>query len=303
MRAQIGCIRTVVALGVGGLLASCATSAGLTADGKPDSAVDGGTVFGSTVARETGESRADALARVDATYGPVPLVRVYAPGLPPSWDTLGPVLGDAEVVVSFKAAPLEVLSGSADDRLRQWFATAPQDRDTYWVYFHEPENNVEHGHFTPEDYRAAWVHIASLAAEQNNQRLQATVVLMCYTVNPASGRDWRDYVPSTDALEVLAWDCYNHGTDNGRYTPPDVLLDHSVRTANERGVDWAVAELGARLVNGDDGTGRAQWLSAVGDYAIGNGARFVTYFDSTVGADFRLNDDPSIEAWQSLVTR
>lgn len=284
--------------------AGCATSSQLTSGDDVSSGPDpSGTVFGSTVAQGAGESRSEALTRLDAVYGPVPLVRVYAAGLPPSWDTLGQSLDDTQGVVSFKAHPSAVLSGETDDRLRRWFAEAPEDRDTYWVYFHEPENNVESGQFTAAEFRAAWEHIAALAAEQDNERLHATVVLMCYTVDPASGRDWHDYVPDSDSLEVLAWDCYNHRSDQGAYTPPDLLLDRAVRTADDRGVDWAVAELGARLATGDEGTGRAQWLEAVGSYAIRREARFVTYFDSTVGADFRLKDEPSIQAWRALVTR
>lgn len=261
-----------------------------------------GTVFGSTVARGSGESRAEAKDRLDATFGPLTVVRYFSAHLPPDWKTLQRELGSASLVISFKADPASVLAGEVDHELGRWFRDAPTDRDIYWAYFHEPENNVEHGDFSAEEFRLAWEHIAQLASSVDNPSLHPTVVLMCYTVHPASGRDWRDYVPDTNLLEVLGWDCYNSGARQGRYHAPERLLARAVNVSRTAGADWAVAELGSRVAEGDDGTGRAAWLVAVGDYARREGARFVTYFNSTVGADFRLRDEPSVSAWRSLVS-
>ena len=261
----------------------------------------GDTVFGSTVAQGQGETRREAFARINAAYGPVSLVRLYSPGPPPSWQELYRDLGAVDAVISFKAEPEEVVSGALDSRLAAWFAAAPTQRDTYWVYFHEPENDVEQGRFTASDFRAAWEHVAALAAGEDNERLHATVVLMCYTLDPASGRDWRDYLPGGDLLEVLAWDCYNAGSDKGVYADPAVLLDPAVAASDEADAHWGIAELGATLAPGDDGRRRAAWLTAVGEYARENAAQFVTYFDANVGGDFRLSDPASIEAWRRLV--
>ena len=259
------------------------------------------TLFGSTVAQGRGETRQEAFARINAAYGPVSLVRLYAPGPPPSWHELNRDLGAVHAVISFKADPEEVISGALDSRLSAWFAGAPTRRDTYWVYFHEPEDDVERGQFTAAEFRAAWEHVAALAAREGNERLHATVVLMCYTLNPASGRDWHDYVPRADVLEVLAWDCYNTGSDQGVYADPAVLLDPAVAASHDVGAGWGVAELGAKLAPGDDGSGRADWLAAVGAYAREHGAEFVTYFDADVGGDFRLRDPASSQAWRQLV--
>lgn len=264
--------------------------------------LSGHPVFGSTVAQQPGETLGDAHTRVDAEYGPVPLLRIYSPSLPPSWATLKQDLGSVPIVISFKAPPGEVLSGALDDRLSTWFRQAPTHRDTYWIYFHEPENDVAQGSFTPEQFREAWQHIAELAVDQHNPNLHATMVLMCYTANPASGRDWRAYVPSAALLEVLAWDCYNHQARDGGYADPAAMLHRAVDASRSAGADWGVAELGSRLAPGDDGSERATWLTTVGDYARREGARFVTYFDSTVGGDFRLSDPASIAAWRALVT-
>lgn len=260
------------------------------------------TVFGVTPARAPGESWDEAWARATATYGELPVVRLFSSALPPPRESIGGNARDAAVVVSFKAEPSRVLEGAFDSELLAWFAGAPTDRDTYWIYFHEPEDNVEADQFTSEEFRQAWEHIAELAEDAtNNERLHATVVLMCYTVNPISGRGWQDYVPVTELLDVLAWDCYNHQWDEGSYVDPHQLLGPSQQASREVGVAWGIAEIGSRVAPGDDGTGRAIWLRAVGEYAVNQQARFVTYFDSTVGGDFRLTDPASVDAWRALM--
>jgi hypothetical protein len=260
------------------------------------------TLFGVTPGRAPGESVAEAFARAKATYGELPVVRVFSSALPPPWQYLHRHAGHASVVVSFKAEPSHVLGGRLDSRLLAWFSRAPTDRDTYWIYFHEPEDNVEAGQFSSDEFRRAWEHIADLASSTGNERLEATVALMCYTANPVSEREWQDYVPSPDKVEVLAWDCYNHQWEAGLYADPDRLLGRAQQASRQVGAAWGIAELGSRVAEGDDGAGRAEWLRAVGRYAMEGEARFVTYFDSTVGGDFRLTDPASVDAWRALVT-
>lgn len=263
----------------------------------------GTTVFGSTVDREPGESVPDAFTRLDEQLGPLRLLRIYSAGLPPSWEELHRQVGARSTVVSFKADPLEITSGAFDQRLRSWFQDAPRHRETWWTYFHEPENNVEAGHFSAEEFRAAWVHVAALAASVDNPRLHATLVLMCYTLQPASGRTWRDYVPDDGSVEVLAWDCYSLSAGQGGYMDPDALLGDAVEASRAVDAGWGVAELGSRVAAGDDGTLRAAWLKSIGTYAVDNGAAFVTYFNSGGSGDLQLTDEPSIVAWRSLITR
>ena len=90
----------------------------------------------------------------------------------------------------------------------------------YWTYYHEPEDNIEAGAFTAAQYRAAWQRISSLALRANNPRLHATLILMCYTLTPASGRSFADYYPGDAYIDVLAWDCYNQVWAKGQYIAP-----------------------------------------------------------------------------------
>ncbi|MEJ7707699.1 MAG: hypothetical protein WKF82_10835 [Nocardioidaceae bacterium] len=117
------------------------------------------------------------------------MLRLYAPGFPPAWDQLQREYGVRSSVVSFKMNPVATASGLYDERLRSWFLEAPKHRETWWIYYHEPEDNVEAGQFTASEFQAAWMHVAQLAASVENPRLHATVVLMCYTLKPTSGRE------------------------------------------------------------------------------------------------------------------
>ena len=264
----------------------------------------GRPAFGLTVSRQPGETALQAAARTRETYGSVGLARVYSDEFPPSWAEMRRDYGDASVLVSFKIEPADVLNGSYDDRLRAWFADAPADRVNFWSYFHEPENDVEAGRFTTDEFRQAWQHIADLAAQSAPRSLKSTLILMCYSLRPASGRVWQDYVPepATD-VDVLAWDCYNHGSERGEYVRPVRMLHDAVDAAASVGAQWGVAELGSRLAVGDDGSGRAAWLDAIAAYATAQGAAFVTYYDVDRGpnGDFRLSDDPSISAWSEAI--
>lgn len=259
------------------------------------------TLFGTAPGQVGGETRAQAFERSVLAYGRPDVVRVFSAAVPPWWGALSDDVNDTPSVVSFKIPPTEVLSGTADGRLRAWFSSAPTDRDTYWIYFHEPEDNIAAGDYSAAEFIAAWEHIAALAAKSENERLHATVTLMCWTLGDHSGRDWHDYMPDPELVDVLAWDCYNHAAADGDYLEPEALLGDSVRASAEVGAGWAISELGSRIATGDDGSGRAAWLVDVGAYAREHDAVFVTYFDGTVGGDFRLTDNASMQAWAEVV--
>lgn len=262
----------------------------------------GRAVFGSTVSVRPGESIVEARARIADEIGEPPIVRLYSPGAPPAWDELILRAGDAAIVVSFKFDPAVVLSGAADARLRAWFAAAPTDRDVYWVYFHEPEDNIEAGAFTAGQFRAAWRHIDWLAQQASSTRLFGTVVLMCWTLDDRADRTWTDYVPAGPPPDVLAWDCYNRPAETADgYASPDDLFDASVDVSEQVGSRWAIGELGSVLAGGDDGSGRAAWLRSVADYSRERDAAFVTYFHSMIDGAYALNDPASQQAWREIM--
>lgn len=257
------------------------------------------TLAGAAIQLRTGETYAQGLARIDRTYGPLKMARVFYPGLPPAWPGSPADVANRTVVVSFKALPLDIIAGRHDAQLASWFASMPRTRDTYWVYYHEPEDNIRDGTFTAADYRTAWRRLAGLADRAGNSRLRATLVLMCWTLDPLASRNWRDYYPGGDVIDVLGWDCYNDGPVKGAYNSPDGLFAKSIEVSRAAGKPFGYAEIGSLLLD-TTGSGRAAWLRSVASYLRQHNALWVAYFDYPMKGDWRLLDQPSQQAWQEV---
>lgn len=258
---------------------------------------EGGTTFGSSLGTADGSSIAQAITREEQRFGTLDVVRVFEGGMPSGWSRYSSLNG-RDLVASFKAAPAAIIAGTYDKSLRDWFNSAPTDVQVYWSYYHEPEDNIEDGEFTAAQYRTAWKHIAALADETCRTNLHATLTLMGWSTNPSSGRNWHDYYPGSDVVDVMAWDVYSPA---GKYSEPSTMFDLVIAASREVNEPFAVAEVGSRLVSGDSGTRRADWLEKVGEELAASDAVFVTYFDSTVGGDFRLLDSPSYSSWREVV--
>ena len=275
----------------------------------PAQAGTSGTLFGALVAPKHGEGFANAVNRQDAAYGRMPISRVFYGGAVQQWPGNAGLSG-RPVVVSFKYAPSEVLLGIDDSALSSFFAGAPTGYDVYWSYIHEPEDNIGRGEFTAAEYRAAWQHIADLASAAKNTRLHSTLILMCYTMNPASHRNWKDYYVAS-AQSLLAFDCYNHaGKQNTYGAPADIFKPVTDWSAANVGIPWGITEVGSTLSTNDtNGDQRATWLRQVGAFlanqrlAHGYAAIFGIYFDTVgpSGTDYRLTDAASRTAWADVV--
>ena len=269
-----------------------------TESGQGDEAGAQSTLYGAAFARRPGEGYTKALRRTDATLGRLDVVRVFYRRLPKPWP--GKAAG-RNVIVSFRLDPRRVLAGDYDDYMRDWFASVPIGVNVWWTNLHEPEDEIEAGKFTATQYRASFEHLDRLADQAANTRLQSTVILMSWSARPASGRKWRSYVPNPANIDVLAWDIYNRRRDV--YPDPVALLEAAQHDSETIGKPFAVAELASALARGDKGSGRAEWLRAMGDFAVEHDALFVAYYNmlwNGGSVDFRLADAPSIQAWKDL---
>lgn len=287
------------------LLTTTALCTGLIAASTPSSAA-GPTAYGAVVKPQRGQTYAQALAASEDRYGgKLGVIRLFDGNAPDAWSVMGPKLTDHDAIVSFRIPPKEVLSGAHDASLSKWFRDAPTRRTTWFSYLHEPEDNIKRGEFTRADFIDAYRHITLLAraAAPDNPNLRSTLILMCYTVNPKSQRNWRDYFAGQAFVDTIGWDCYNHGAGLNGYGTPQQLLGRAVEATREAGVGFGVAELGSLIANGDDGSGRGDWLVEHAKYLSGVGAEFVSYFDTNgAGTDYRLLDAPSQRAWRSVVS-
>ncbi|MEU8314211.1 MULTISPECIES: hypothetical protein [unclassified Micromonospora] len=261
------------------------------------------TLPGASIGVQNGETFGQALARSDRTFGKLRMARIFFPGLPPAWSGSRADVVDRTVVVSFKASPQEVNTGKFDSRLASWFASIPREHNVYWSYFHEPEDDVERGAFTTAAYRTAWKRIAGLADRTGNPKLINTLILMCWTLDSKSGRSFDAFYPGGDVIEALGWDCYNWGKKWKRYASPQEIYGPMISKSKALGKPWGVAETGSDLVPGDAGTGRAAWIRSMTNFLNGQRPEFVAYYNQTVSqGDFRLLDQPSIQAWKSFCT-
>lgn len=261
------------------------------------------TLPGASIGVQNGETFGQALARSDRTFGKLRMARIFFPGLPPAWSGSRADVVDRTVVVSFKASPQEVNTGKFDSRLTSWFASIPREHNVYWSYFHEPEDDVERGAFSTAAYRTAWKRIAGLADRTGNPKLINTLILMCWTLDPKSGRSFDAFYPGGDVIEALGWDCYNWGKKWKRYASPQEIYGPMISKSKALGKPWGVAETGSDLVPGDSGTGRAAWIRSMTGFLNGQRPEFVAYYNQTVSqGDFRLLDQPSIQAWKSFCT-
>ena len=259
-----------------------------------------GTRFGASVDDVSGDWT-KALHKSDRRYGRMDTVRVFDPGLPSGWSGR---LGDTKrpLVYSFDARPSAVLAGIYDHAIRQWFRAAPKRWPIWWSYIHEPEDNIARGEFTASRYRAAWRHVYQLSQAAHNHQLHPTLILMCWTLSPNSGRTFSDYYPG-DFIKVLSWDCYNSASVATSYKAPSAIFGRAVAKTRALGKGFGVAEFGSRLVPGDDGSRRAMWLADVARYTAKHHARFVTYWDANIPAgSFKLRDLPSSRSWRSVVS-
>jgi beta-mannanase len=241
------------------------------------------------------------LTSATAEFGHLPIIRVYYTGMPDpnAWTTGAPAINKSAVVLSFRVLPSTILSGVDDAALAHFFDTAPTGHPIYYSYYHEPEPFIEAGTFTLAQYKAAWTHIVDIADAAHNPYLRSTLILMSWDLDPQSGIDWKDYLPSGNVISTLGWDAYPAGTvhnEDPQDTPPADFMGPEVAASKSVGLPFGFAEfaLGTQ-------TGRPAWLAAVASYLQSSGALFGTLFNSTGFPWMELNDSPSISAWRSAV--
>jgi hypothetical protein len=262
----------------------------------------------SFLAERAGETRAAQLDRIDGYYNGLEMVRVFYT-TPPAWTNVLDT-DNRTISISFKYPPREVATGKHDAYLANWFKTAPRTHRIYWTFYHEPEDNIAKGEFTAADYRAAWTRLRKLADAAGNSQLKATLILMDWTVDPLSGRNWRDYYAGKSVIQVLGWDAYNaKAKTKGIYSAPSEIFSRPIQVSRAEGLPFAIPETGSHLVTGDSGAQRAAWVRSMAKYLTEQGALYVAYFDVdwsngtssfwSIG-DFRLRDTSGMAAWREF---
>ena len=128
-----------------------------------------------------------------------------------------------------------------------------------------------------------------------------TTILMHYSLQPESGRDWHDYY--TPAVDALGWDAYNSPRGpNPVYRPAADYVDPVLAVARETGKPFGWAEFGSPCLPSDpDCSGRAQWLASVGK-AFRDTGQYTLYWNQKTDIDYTLADARSVDTYRRLVT-
>lgn len=263
----------------------------------------GPALIGVSVPRSQGEPAAQLVGQIKQQFGGLPVARVFSPGPPPArWDA-DPVLAalgsGSAVVYSFKADAVAVAAGELDARLTGFLASRPAGLTVWVAYFHEPEDEVARGTFTAAQFVAATAHLAPVIRAAGGI---PTTILMEYTLQQESGRDWHDFY--TPAVDVLGWDAYNSGHKRSvpTYKAPKDFVDPVLAVAKETGKPFGWAEFGSPCISSDpDCTGRAAWLSGVTGAFRDAGAQFATYWNQKSDVDYTLGDAGSLAAYRQLI--
>jgi hypothetical protein len=163
-----------------------------------------------------------------------------------------------------------------------------------YAYGHELENPAKG--LTGAQVRAAQQRTAPIIRARG---LRVVSCLMGWTLAPASGRNWRDWI-DPDSIDLLAWDVYNSGAKKNPpvYQDPAAMLDRIIAASVELGKPWALWETGTDQFG--DAAPRAAWAKLLRDTIASSGGEHAIWFDrrSTSGSSWTAElDRASAEAW------
>jgi FlgD Ig-like domain len=254
-----------------------------------------------TVLLGSSASNPGYLAQSTSEFGHLPIIRTYYPHMPDpnAWTTGAPGINKSAVVLSFNEPPATILSGAENAALSHFFDTAPTGHPIYYSYYDEPEPYITNGTFTLAQYKAAWAHIVAIANAAHNPDLKSTLILMSWDLDPRSGINWKDFLPSGGVISTLGWDAYPAGTvhdQNPQPTAPAAFMGPEAAASKSVGLPFGFAEFALGTP-----AGRPAWLAAVASYLQSSGALFGTLFNSPGFPWMQLNDAASIQAWRSAV--
>ncbi len=250
------------------------------------------TLFG------VGTTRTGGWSALEALTGPLPVRRSFDPGLP-TWQytKMRADVGLRASVYSVKTAASDMATGAKDVQLQALVDAIPVGHQTWLVWRHEPEDDTD---ITPESFRAGFDRFSEVILAKNRPEITPTLVLMGWTFDPRSGRNYRDWLPERRKGVVAAIDQYNTYPQGVWLSPAD-LFDKPLGLLRDAGFTRVgIAETATKIEVPTDR--RLAWIEEVGQWVKAQtDLEFCCWFDSDVGAlgDWWLNDQLA-QAWGAL---
>lgn len=280
---RIGLTATALSVTLGGLLVQSTgfASAGPATPAAPTApAVSPLSPFGTSI------NSTDDVARVSGLLGrPLTSVRVFLNSTPTSWSKnalLATIPDNGTVALSFDS-----VNPGTPAQIQAFLDGRPAGLTCYASYFHEPEDN-----FTTAAQKAAY--LASWDAYAPAFRAAGcipTLILMKWSLNPHSGRNWHDWYAPRD-VDLLAFDAYNTRAKIGTYGDPVKYLAPILAASTETHLPWALTELGSDIPAGTRPADRAAWAHGVAVAAAADPRfRFADWWDvlSGSGRDYTMD--------------
>jgi hypothetical protein len=226
-----------------------------------------GTLFGSSINNTSDVAR---LGSSTMFKHPVYVGRVFFSGAPPAkWS-------DSALLASLPAGSAAVVSWKSGSpaQVQAFLASRPAGMKVWASWYHEPEDNFTTA-AAQASYRATWATYGPAIRRAN---AVPTLILMRYTLQASSGRNWHNYY-SAGSVDSISWDAYNPGMKHhpATYIDPPSLIAPIVRVANETHLQWGLAESGSPIA--DTSAGRAAWTLKLATALRSSGAKFACWWD------------------------
>ncbi len=281
---RIGITASTITLALGGLLVQSMAPASAAPAAPAAPAVSPTSPFGASI------NSPDDVGRLSTLLGrPLSSVRVFLGSVPSTWSKsrlLATVPVNGTVAVSFQSG--------TPAAIKTFLSSRPVGTTCYATYFHEPEDNFLTA-AQKSAYLASW-HAYAPAIRAAG--CKPTLILMKWSLNPKSGRNWHDYYSKAD-IDVLGFDAYNTRAKVGGYGIPANYLAPIQAASAETGLPWALTELGSDVPAGTSPAERAAWAHGVAAAAAADPRfLFADWWDvySASGRDYTL-DSATAAVW------
>lgn len=214
----------------------------------------------------------------------------YSPSTTPHWSNQAAAYpSDHDLFVSIK----KYSSDSQWISDHQTFANEIPSRTgkVYMVCNEEPEPDMSAAEFVRR-----WNLVRSIW--ENNPYSVPSVQLSEYTVNPQSGRDWHDYVPSW--ISHVSWSVFGYlgDVDNSDPTPHYELAGRVITEMQNGGKTFSFSSVGCAAKStssADFLTRRAQWCYDQAEDAMLSDARHFMWWDGNLSPyDYRIRTDTEL---------
>jgi hypothetical protein len=243
-----------------------------TAAEPPELIPDAGAYFGSWVAPRAGESRADAIERVERKTGR----RFAIDHQYYRWDSRFPGTHEAWTVSQGRIPFLNWKAMRSDGGVITWRRIASGAEDAaiaaradaiaafgepvYLSFHHEPEDDLATWG-TPQDYAAAYRRVVDVFRDRGVDNVAFVWTMMAWTFDPRSNRSADAYYPGEGYVDLIGSDGYNFypGKPGARWESFETVFGPTQGFAVRRATPWMAVEWGVQEDPATPGR-KGRWL-------------------------------------------